>query len=121
MLRQFASRSPFRANWSDMPCTKCDGFAQRFNIATIREYRDVVRQLMEIVNEGTFLLVYASCPLQEVFQVFQAAMPGDSIHHDFRCFACGRTFHLGADIYHGHASWTVGDVPQQSENLGKPN
>jgi hypothetical protein len=100
-----------------MACPRCDGFAQRFNISTIREYRDLARQLIEIVSEGTFLLIHASCPLQEVFQT---PMPGDSIHHDFQCFACGRKFHLGADTYHGHASWTVGDEPKQYGEFGKP-
>lgn len=38
-------------------CPKCDGFSARFNIGTLREYRDIVRQLIEIVNEGTFWLV----------------------------------------------------------------
>jgi hypothetical protein len=48
-------------------------------------------------------------------------MPGDSVHHDFQCFACGRKFHLGADTYHGNASWTVGESPQPSENLERLN
>ena len=101
-----------------MACPKCDGFAQRFNISTLREYQDIAHQLIEIVSEGTFLLVSASCPLQDVFQT---PMPGDSIEHDFQCFACGRKFHLGADTYHGHASWTVGELPQPIGNLGRPN
>jgi len=100
-----------------MLCPKCDGFAQRFNISNLREYRDIVRQLIQVVSEGTFLLVGASCPLQDVFQT---PVPGDSIHHDFQCFACGRKFHLGADTYHGHASWTVGELPQLLGNLEKP-
>lgn len=49
-------------------CPKCDGFSQRFNISTIREYRDLVRQLIEIMNQGTFLLAHASCPLQDMFK-----------------------------------------------------
>jgi hypothetical protein len=101
-----------------MACPKCDGFAQRFNISTIREYQDIARQLIQIVSEGTFLLVRASCPLEAVFQT---PMPGDSISHDFRCFACGRKFSLGADTYHGNAKWTVGDLPQPIGDLGKPN
>ena len=101
-----------------MACPKCDSFAHRFNIVTVREYLDIARQLIEIVSEGTFLLTSASCPLPEVFQT---PMPGDSIHHEFQCFACGRKFHLDADTYHGHASWTVGGEPQSHQELGKPN
>jgi hypothetical protein len=99
-------------------CPKCDGFSPRFNISTIREYRDIVRQLIEIVNQGTFLLVHASCPLQDMFKT---PAPGDSIFHNFQCFACGRTFQLYADTYHGHASWTVGDLPKPIGDLSKPN
>lgn len=101
-----------------MACPKCDGFVQRFNISTLREYQDVARQLTQIVSEGTFLLVRASCSLEAVFQT---PMPGDIISHDFQCFDCGRKFYLGADTFHGRASWTVGDVPQPIGNVGPPN
>jgi hypothetical protein len=97
-------------------CPKCDGFSQGFNIGTLREYQDIVRQLIEIVGQGTFFLVRASCPLQDVFNT---PVPGDTISHDFQCLMCGRTFHLGADAYHGNASWTVGDLPKPIEE--KPN
>ena len=76
-------------------CSKCDGFSQRFNLASLREYRDIVRKLIEIVNQGTFFLVRASCSLQDMFN---APVPGDTIHHDFQCLMCGRAFHLGADL-----------------------
>jgi len=97
-------------------CPKCDGFSKRFNIGGLREYREIVRQLIEAVTQGTFFLVHASCPLQDVFN---APIPGDIVSHDFQCLMCGRAFHLGADTYHGNASWTVGDLPKPIEE--KPN
>ena len=112
-----ASKRPFQQT-KHMACPKCDGFAQRFNISTLREYRDIVRQLIEVVNQGTFFLVHASCPLQEVFDT---PMPSDSISHDFQCLMCGRLFHLGANTYHGHASWTVGGAPKPAGDSPKPN
>lgn len=99
-------------------CSKCDGFAERFNIGSLREYLDIVRQLIEIVNQGTFFLVRASCPLQDMFNT---PMPGDIISHDFRCLMCEREFRLSADTYHGGASWTVGNVPKPVEDLSTPN
>jgi hypothetical protein len=99
-------------------CPKCDGFSQRFNIGDLREYQDIVRQLIEIVNQGTFLLVHASCPLQDMLK---HPLPGDTIFHELQCFACGRTFQLFADTYHGGASWTVGDLPKPAGDLPKPN
>jgi len=100
------------------PCSRCDGLAQRFNIGTPYEYQSLVRQLIEVVNQGTFLLVEASCPLRDVLQPI---WPGDAISHKFKCFACGRTFELFADTYHGNASWSIGDLPGPIENSSKPN
>jgi len=97
-------------------CSKCDGFSQRLNIGTFGEYQDIVRQLIEIVNQGTFFLVHASCPLQDVFNT---PMPGDSIFHDFQCRMCGRAFRLGADTLSCNASWTIGELPKPIEE--KPN
>ena len=100
------------------PCPKCDGFSQRFNILDPHEYQDIVRQLNEVVNQGTLLLVHASCPLQDMLN---ATSPGDTIFHNFQCFACGRTFQLFADTYHGGASWTIGDLQGPVGDLPKPN
>jgi len=82
-------------------CPQCDGFAQRFNIGSLREHLDFVRQLPEIVNQGTFFLACASCPLQDMFN---ALIPGDAISHDFQRLMRGRSFHLFADTCHGDAS-----------------
>jgi|SRR5215470_11141497 len=101
-----------------MACAKCDGFAERFNISTAREYLEIVSQLIEVVGQGTFLLVGASCDLQDLFK---SQWPGDIIFHDFQCFACGRKFHLNADSYHGNARWTVDDIPVPIDIKGKPN
>jgi hypothetical protein len=48
-------------------CPKCGGFTERVNFASPGEYLDTVRQLVEVVNQGSFLLVFASCPLQDMF------------------------------------------------------
>lgn len=94
--------SRLSANYNLLMCLKCDGFAERIYPASPREYLDMVRQLIKIVNEGTFLLVHASCPLEEMFNT---PMPGDVVSHDFQCTTCGRSFQLYADTYHGGAGW----------------
>ena len=86
-------------------CPKCKGFAQRMNISSPREYRDIARQLIEICAQGTFRILKASCPLEELFQ---PTWPGDVLTHDFECFACGQRFLLSADTYHGRVSWEAG-------------
>src|SRR5262245_18466676 len=92
-------------------CSGCSGCAERLIFGTSREYRDIVRQLIELVNQGRFLLVHASCPLQDMFNT---PMPGDCIVHDFQCITFGRAFQLFADTYHGGASWTPEDVPSSN-------
>ena len=72
------------------------------NLETPREYRDLVRQLLEIVSQRTFVLLHGSCALEEVLG---EVWPGDVLSHHFQCIACGRHFHLDADTYHGHVSW----------------
>ena len=49
-------------------CPKCQGFAERMNLSMSREYRDIARQLIEIVGQGTFRIVRASCPLEDLFK-----------------------------------------------------
>ena len=83
-------------------CSKCQGFAERVNMTTPGEYQTIVRQMIEIVGDGTFLVVHSDYTLEEVAQ---EVWPGDIICHDFRCAACGRGFQLFADTYHGHAHW----------------
>jgi hypothetical protein len=89
-------------------CPNCGSFRERLNFASPREYLDLVRQLLELVGQGAFLMVHASCPLEDMFNT---PWPGDCISHDFQCTMCGRAFQLFADTYHGRASWTPGVLP----------
>jgi len=66
------------------------------NIGSPYEYRDLARQLIEIVGQGTFRIVRATCPLEDLFN---PQFPGDILTHDFECFACGQRFSLFADTY----------------------
>jgi hypothetical protein len=91
------------------PCAKCDGFSEAINFDSPQDYLDIVRQLMEIVGEGTFLLVRADCPLKEMFTL---PWLSDCIQHNFQCILCGRSFELIADTHHGRAGWKpTGDLP----------
>ena len=83
-------------------CSRCQGFSERFYLYTPREYRDLARQLIEIVNQGTFLLLHSTYALKDLLgEVF----PDDIISHDFQCTGCGRAFQLSADTYHGNVCW----------------
>jgi hypothetical protein len=89
-------------------CPKCQGFAERTNFREPWEYRDLARQLIEIVGHGTFRIVKASCPLEDLFK---SPWPGDVLTHEFECFSCGQGFSLSADTYHGHGSWEPDSKP----------
>lgn len=85
---------------------KCKGFSERFNIGDSREYLDLVRQLIEVVSQGTFVIVEATCPLEEPFT---DKWQWDWVQHDFQCTACGRVYQLVGDNYHGRGRWTPTD------------
>jgi hypothetical protein len=97
-------------------CSKCSGYSRQFNIQTPDEYQALVRQLIESLKEGTFLLVLATCPLDEILG---PTMPDDIIHHEFQCFVCGRKFELSADTYHGSVHWRPGELPKPQGNSTK--
>jgi hypothetical protein len=84
-------------------CAKCGGFSERINFNHSDEYRNIARQLIEVVAQGTFQIVQEDCPLQDLFK---PVWPGDVLEHTFRCTTCSRSYRLSADTYHGHASWS---------------
>lgn len=86
------------------PCPKCEGFTRSFDMSKPREYLGIARKLMHVVDDGTFLMVHATCPLQDLFR---PEWPGNVVEHGFQCTACGRSYHLFADTYHGRASWDM--------------
>ena len=73
-----------------------------------------MRKLIEIVNQGTFLLLKADCSLEEILG---ESFPGDVLRHDFECRMCGRRFALRADTYHGNAGWEPGPAPNNERRV----
>lgn len=71
-------------------------------MSTGRDYQEIACQLIEVVEQGTFELIHAGCPLQDLFA---STWPSDMIRHVFKCARCGREYELSADTYHGNASW----------------
>lgn len=49
-------------------CTTCEGLSERCKIATPEEYRDVVRQLIDMVDRQSLRLVQADCPLEDILR-----------------------------------------------------
>jgi len=85
-------------------CPKCEGFMESMDFNQPREYLEMARQLIEELNHGTFVMVHATCPLQDLFN---PQWPGNVAEHGFQCRSCGRTYQLFADTFHGRASWDL--------------
>jgi len=85
-------------DWSAM-CSHCDGFLERRRVNSPYEYRDLVRQILGSVEQGTFRLVSGTCSLEEILSA--KAWPGDVITHVLECTSCSRRFQLSVETYHG--------------------
>ncbi|MGA8739743.1 MAG: hypothetical protein WB561_00995 [Terracidiphilus sp.] len=72
------------------------------------EYLEFARRLLTAVDGGRMTLAASTCPLQDLFN---REWPADVVEHNFRCNACGRSFQLFADTFHGHAGWGLTGPP----------
>ena len=87
-------------------CSKCDGFVERRRINSPYEYRDLVRQLLETIQQGTFRVLSGTCPLEAILTA--SPWPSDFIVHVLGCTTCSRRFQLSVETYHGSGgSWEV--------------
>ena len=91
-------------------CPTCSGFDERIHLSA-HEYRYFALQLIEFVAKGTFLMIAASTPLEEIAE---GHWHGDVESHNFLCSTCNRPFQLSADTYHGNAGWYPGPEPPES-------
>jgi hypothetical protein len=95
---------------ADPMCSRCDGFLERRRVNSPYEYRDLVRQILETVEQGTFRMVSRTCPLEQILTSKQ--WPGDVIRHVLECTTCSRRFQLGVETYHGSGgAWEVITCP----------
>ena len=87
-------------------CARCDGFSERRRVNSGYEYRDLVRQIMETIEQGTFRLLSGTCKLEDILTARQ--WPGDYIVHVLECTTCSRRFQLSVETYHGSGgAWQV--------------
>jgi hypothetical protein len=98
-------------------CPHCEELKESLSFDKAREYLEFARRLLSSVNEGAFVVTESTCPLQDLFN---PEWPGELVEHNFQCAACGRTFQLFADTYHGHVGWGV-TGPQTKEPALAPS
>src|ERR1051325_11275010 len=94
-------------------CSRCDGFSKRRRVDSPYEYRDLVRQILQTIEQGTFGLVSGGCPLEHILS--DERWPGDYITHVLECTTCSRRFQLAVETFHGSGdAWKVVTSPPQS-------
>jgi hypothetical protein len=70
------------------------------------EYRDLVRQILETVEQGTLMLLGGTCSPEEILTSQQ--WPDDHIVHVLGCTTCSRRFRLSVETYHrSGGAWEV--------------
>lgn len=95
-------------------CSRCDGFLVRRRVYGPGEYRALVRELIEAVDQGTFRLLSGTCSLEAVLTSKQ--WPSDYTVHILGCTNCSRRFHLGVETYHGSGgAWEVITSPSSEQ------
>jgi hypothetical protein len=82
---------------------------ESLSIDNPRGYLEFARRLLDSVNNGTLALTQSTCSLEDLFK---ADWPNDIVEHNFECSACGRSFQLFADTFHGHAGWGLTGPPR---------
>ena len=90
-------------------CPQCEQLKDSLCFEKPREYLELARQLLNSVNEGALIVTESTCPLQDLFN---PEWPGEEVEHNFECTACGRTYQLFADTYHGRAGWGLTGPPR---------
>ena len=84
-------------------CARCDGFLERRQVNLAYEYQDLVRQILETIQQGTFRFIDGTCPLE---RVLTSPWPADDFVNFVECTTCGRRFELSTNAYKGgRARW----------------
>lgn len=87
-------------------CAQCDGFLERRRVNSPYEYRDLVRQIVATLEQGTFQLQSGTCTLREIHPAQRR--PSDNIVHVLGCTSCSRRFRLSVETCHGYGgAWEV--------------
>ena len=86
-------------------CEQCEGFNVREPVMEIYRFRDLVRQLDNLIQRLVFILIEGR-DLWPRIASWNGPQP-DCAQFQFECSICRSVFVLGADFYRGRASWEL--------------
>src|SRR5579862_7613429 len=87
-------------------CDNCQGFEKFEPIEHVYQYENLMRQIDDLMAEGRFILTSDI----NLWRNHLSNAPGwrhDVMVHTLECPWCRSIFELGADFYHGRASWRL--------------
>ena len=85
-------------------CYKCDGFCETIRFRDTGTYCNLARQLTQVIEQETMILVRGSCRLDEIRR--ENMLPKEFYEHVFQCTTCGRKFIMMAETVSGcGGSW----------------
>lgn len=86
------------------PCTTCDRYAQEIQISGPEQLRRIVGTAQSAVEERTLRVVDGQDPLVDPPDFssldLSETLP-DTLAYHLQCTACGRSFELCCESYHG--------------------
>src|SRR5690348_11949510 len=98
-------------------CSRCDGFLERRRVNSPHEYRDLIREILETVEQGTFRVLSGTCPLEEILA--SNRWPGDYIVHVVGCPTCSRRFQFSVETYHGGGEHGKSSLPRRVQRRNR--
>jgi len=105
-----------------MACAKCAAIAAERPIKRPPELAVAIRATKQAVADGTLKEIPAGPGASGI--IFSALDPdgpwGDEVFYKFRCRACGQTFSLYCETYHGAGGrWTAEEMSFVQRVLGR--
>ena len=86
-------------------CENCEGFRDRENFVDFSLFMDTVRQLDGLLSRHIFMLTKGEEFWSDI--VADRRPKPDTVCFEFQCPICDSVFELGANFYHGGASWRL--------------
>jgi hypothetical protein len=97
-------------------CDNCQGYEKFEPIEHIYQYQNLMRQIDDLIADRRLILTTDLDLWRNLLSDPRGSRP-DVVVHSLECPWCRSIFELGADFYHGRASWRL--TLDRAINFGK--